>query len=251
MRFRLQPWTNPWDIRSEELYEGARDRGLNLHTLEITIPMSAVLFGLTYISRRRGPPATCARMDQELSTVSAVGPSDSTTTVDREAPSLPDSKKPRVDITDISFNGHVARRWCISLVSTESYDYARALQDLPDLDEHHARIYDTIAEESTSLLASHLGPFFDAMPRNGRSPGSSLDCERRNDAQGAVRWQWSKAPGSKSLWNELRIPCSNFSIRRQYDDLKLCPSTALISCRAVETNKVLGECFSVVQSHLS
>ena len=182
-------------------------------------------------------------MDHELSTV-LVGPSSSTPTADTEATSIPDNQDPRVDITDVSFSGHVARRWRrISLVSAESYDPAQALRDLPDLDGNHVRIYDTIAGESTSLLASHLGPLFDTMPRNGHRIGSPQDREGRNEAQGTVRSQWSHVPGSTSPWNLLRLPCTNFLIRKQYDDLNLAPTTALISCRAAEMNKVLGECF--------
>ena len=181
-------------------------------------------------------------MDHELSTV-PVGPSSSTTTADTEVPSIPDKQKPRVNITDISFNGHIARQWPISLVSTESSDYAQKLQDLPDLDENHARIFDTIAGGSTSLIASHLGPLFDTMPRNGHSIGLPLDREGRNEVPGTVRSQWSQAPRSTSPWDILRIPCTDFLIRKQYDDLTLAPSTALISCRAVKTNKLLGECF--------
>lgn len=181
-------------------------------------------------------------MDHELS-ASTVTSSTSTTIADPEVASMPDDQKPRVDITDISFSGHVARRWRISLLSTESNEHAQSLRDLPDLDENHARIYDTIARESTSLLASHLGPLFNTTPRNGHSIGSPLDCEGRNEAQGTIRSQWSQVPGSTSPWNLLRIPCTNFLVRQQSDDLKLAPSTALISCRAAETHKVLGECF--------
>ena len=181
-------------------------------------------------------------MDYELST-NSMGPSRSTTTVDTEGSSIPDDQEPRVDITDISFSGHVACRWRISLVSTYSYDCAQALQALPNLNENHARIYDTIAGESTSLLARHIGPLFDTMPRNGHSIRSPLEREGRSEGQGNLRFQWSQAPGSTSQWNPLCIPCTNFLIRKQYDDLELGSSTALISCRTAEVNKLLGECF--------
>ena len=189
-------------------------------------------------------------MDHELGTVS-VGASRSTTTADPEVPPLPDNKKLRVEITDISFSGHVARQQSISLVPTESNDDARALQDLPDLDEHHARIYDTIAGESTSLLGSHLGPLFNTVPRNGHSIEFPLDREGRNEAQGTMRSQWSQTPVSTSSWNILPIPCTDFLVRKQYDKLELAPSPALISCRAKETNKLLGECIQCLDIHLA
>lgn len=150
-------------------------------------------------------------------------------------------QKPCVHITDISFSGHVACQLRISLVPSGNCDVEQALCGLPDLLSGHARIYELVAGDLTPSLANHLRPLLVGLPNTKPSLKSFLNLGDRCISNGSVRSQWAQASIPTSQWNPLHIPTIDSSEHKQYDNLDLSTSFALLSCRNKGVDKLLGE----------
>lgn len=147
---------------------------------------------------------------------------------------------PRLHITDIAFNGHIASQQQFSLVPSESNNIEKALHELPEIPSGHARIYDFIAGEISSQLEIHLRPLFPGMPKIDPKLKSLISHEDSKFPQETVRSQWARKSNSTARWSPLHVPCTYFPVNRQYDDLDPGPSFALFSCNRTDVDTLIG-----------
>ncbi|KAI4114067.1 MAG: hypothetical protein LQ338_008061 [Usnochroma carphineum] len=147
--------------------------------------------------------------------------------------------EPWLQITDISFSGHLATQRQINRASPEGYDIEQAFRDLPDLLSGHARIYDINAGGVTPALEKYLRPLFPGIPKVNPDSKSLIGSEDTRYSKGTVGSQWAQRSGSASQWNPLHVPCTYFPVEKQYDDLDFGPSFALFSCNIVTEDKLL------------
>lgn len=168
-------------------------------------------------------------------------PRSRTTGGTRISPKSRYNENPRLHITDISYGGCVANQQNINLIESDGLDVNQALGHLPDLPNDHARIYDYRAGDITRDLEKHLRSLFPGMPPLEPNPNSLIDPSHRKIARGTVRSQWARNRDITPEWNPLHVPCTYFPVERQYDDLDLGPSFALLLCNPIGADKLLGE----------
>ena len=150
--------------------------------------------------------------------------------------------KPSLHITDISFCGHIAGQWQIDLSLDQGHNVEQDLGDIPELLNGHARIYDSVAGQLIKPLDNHLRSLFPSIPSDQPLWAQSLvGLKEGTKPRGTVASQWTRTSSSATQWNPLYVPCTNFPVYKQYDDLYLGPCFALFSCHSVSEEKLLGD----------